>query len=127
MANTVALNGSYTLTLDGLRTVGDMTGTVYLTGSNSSIQSQDITSSAYTALNTSSLSDLRMAWFYNDYINTGSGSVITVATDNAGAKPICILWPDDAVIIAWSGSTPLYAKVTSGSKDAVLQYVLNES
>ena len=122
MANTATIIGSFTLNVGGIRNTADLYTNITLTGDNIIVGSVPVTSSAYTALDTSSLADMRMMWLYND----STSSMVTVATDAAGTKPIAILSPEDSALVPWSGSTQVWVKITSGSKDATFQYSFTE-
>jgi hypothetical protein len=125
MANTFTLNGSATLTLDNARVVGNLGNTITLSGSNGAFLSANIATSSWTGLDTSSLSDFRYGWFYN---NNDTAS-IAIATGSAGANVLFRLQPYDVAVISWTGSVlPLYASATSGpTGSVVLQYILTES
>lgn len=125
MANTFTLNGSATLTLDSARVVGNMSNALSLSGSNGAFVSQNISTSSWSGLDTSSLSDFRYGWFYN---NNDTAS-ITIATSSAGANVLINLQPYDVAVLSWSGSVlPLFAKASSGATGSViLQYIVTES
>lgn len=129
MPNQFILTGTAALTLDNGNIRQSLAQTVTMNGLNGIWQSLNVTSSGWTALPTSSLSDFRYGVFVNDLQLTGSN--ITIATGSAGQYPLAVLQPDDVYILPGSGSgypvQPFYAMVTSGSKDAVLQFMLAES
>lgn len=123
MANTFTVNGSATLTTDGARSVGTLANNITLSGSNGVFQSQNVNSASWSALDTGSLIDLRMGWFFN----TDLTASVTVATGSGGQNTLFTLWPDDSIVVSWSGSNPtLYAK-SAGNSPVVLQYILTES
>ena len=128
MANQVISNGTFTLATGTIRSVGTVATTINLVGTNYVATVQNITASAYQALDTSSLSDIRAGYFANNDI---SASII-IAWDNAGSKQVMILQPDDSVSWTFSGSAaanPMWAKSVSPAdgKQAALEYILTES
>jgi hypothetical protein len=115
-------SGTFTITTpSGQSWKGDSTVTVAQSGSNSVAVIQNISISAWSGLDTGSLSDVRYMHF--DNVSTGS---IKVATDSAGTNVITELAPNDVSVIAYaSGSLPtLYAKAFNSA--SVLQYILAE-
>jgi hypothetical protein len=128
MANQAIINGTVTIAVDNGRDVGTIATTVTMNGENYISTIQNITSSAYQALNTSSLGDIHGGYFSNNDI---SASVI-IATDSAGTNKVVILYPLSETSWAYSGSiasVPLYAKSVNPSNGqyAALQYMLFES
>ncbi len=125
MANTIKSSGTFSVQLGSTANSynGDLTLNISGTGSNAVSEVKDIPSGSFTALNTSSLSDIKYMYFSNE--NTGS---IQVAIDTAFTKVLTTLEPNDDAKIAWSGSiasSTLYARGTnmSGSQ---LYYILVE-
>jgi len=129
MADTIASSGTYTVSINGSTSkyVGDLSlTTLTKTGSNATADVKNITSaSAWTPLNTSSLSDMRYMYFSNE-----STSSIIVASDSAGTKILTVLQPGDSSLIASSGSIAtqtLYANVPASTSSSVLYYIVSES
>lgn len=126
MANQAIINGTFTLNSGTLRSVGTVATTITLAGTNYVANIQNVTGSAFTALDTSSLADVRAGYFANNDI---SASII-IAFDNAGTKPIAILLPDDSMTWTYSGSiaaSSLWAKAVNVTTSASLEYILCES
>ena len=129
--NTFTLSGTSTFNVGSTRNTANLASTVNINNSGSGYiqETQNITGSAWTALLTSSLSDVKVAWFFN----TDLLSNIVIATGSAGQNILMNLQPDaDTVQLTWSGSLPLFAKsfpsqfgVNTGS--VVLQYILASS
>ena len=123
MANSLAVQTSIFAQLDKFNLGGNSSVNIALTGNNGIGASQEATTGAWTQLNTSLLSDLRAAWFYNDTVLTG---VITIASGSNGEHVLTVLNPGESSLIAWSGSIgSLYVKATG--VDSLVQYVLVES
>jgi hypothetical protein len=128
MANTLTVNGTYTLNASDVRSIGTIAMNNTLGGDNYVATVQNITASAYQPLSTSSLDNVRSGFFANNDI---SASII-VALDNAGTKQVLILSPFDTAVWTYSGSVaavPLWAKSVNPAdgKNAELQYILNEA
>lgn len=123
--NTFTINGSATLVLDATRAVGNMAKTVTLVGSNAGFKSANITASGWTGLDTSSLSDLRYSWFYNNDLTAS----IVIASGSNGEHVVTMLYPGDTAVMPWSASLPqLYAKAFGvTTNQVVVQYILVES
>lgn len=123
MANQTVTQGSFTINSGADRSIWDLSSNVTLVGTNNVQKSSFITASGYTALDTASLSSIRQIYVYNP----STSSIVVVASDNAGANKLTVLWPDDATLINWSGSTQLWAKIVSGSVlPTTFQYALVE-
>jgi|ERR1051326_1976138 hypothetical protein len=124
MANTIVNNGTVTLNTATLRLVSDISFSQTLTGSNAVGHTDNITTSSYQGLITSSLSDIRWVVASNED-DTGS---IAIATDSAGTNRLGYLAPGDSLVVPWSGSTGLYAKAfNTPASSSLLQYVICES
>lgn len=125
MANSLVLNGSWTLTNNTIRNVGTIADTITINGANFVANTQNITTASYSPLDTGSLSDIRAAYFVNNDLTAS----ITIAADSAGTNKLAILWPSDTVLWSWSGSNqPLYAKGSTNSGTTVaLQYIITEN
>lgn len=122
MSNTIYLNGNFQTSMVGGSSNIPISVNVVMTGSNATSDMKNIALTA-TALNTSSLSDLR--YFAANNVGTAS---IQIATDAAMTNIISTLQPNDSVIIPWSASIasiPLYAK--SLVYTSVLSYIVVES
>ena len=125
MASTFTISGTATATLDDVRAAGDLTQNVTLVGGNYMATNQTLTDGAWTPLLTSSLSDLRFAFFSNYDIS----SSVSVATGSTGGNTICVLNPYDIALIPWSGSAsvPLFAKsIHSVDGTTRFEYILVE-
>ena len=126
MANTLTFNGTFTPTFGSLRPVASIATSITLSGSNFIANTLNVTSSAYTPLATSSLSDLRYAFFAN---NDATASII-VAFDTSGTKTLTVIPPDESAVIPYSSSiaaASLYAKAVGSTGSVVLDYILLES
>lgn len=128
MANQVIINGTLSIIVGNVRDVGTIATTFSMSGSNYVSTLQDITASAYQALDTSSLSNVKGGYFSN---NDVSASII-VATDSSGTNKVVIVSPLAETTWAYSGSiasVPLWAKSVSpaNNQTAELQYMLFEA
>ncbi len=125
MADYIRNSGTFTVTKLGSvsKYDGDMTITITKVGINATGDTKNIDSASWQALATSSLSDMRYAYFKNI-----SSSVIQVARDATGTNIITTLQPYDVSIIAMTGSiegVPLYARSLVSS--SVLDYIVTEA
>lgn len=118
---TISLNTTITVNR-GTKDYLPVSYTLNTTGSGYQAGSQTITTSSWQALYTGSASDVIFAYFKN--ADTGS-AVVTIATDNAGTKPVVILAAQQSVPLPWSGSVQFYAEAQNNQ--AELQYVLVQS
>lgn len=132
MANQFILSGASTFNIGNQKTVGTLNSTVTVNNSGSGFvsETQNMTGSAWSPLLTSSLSDVKVGWFYN----ADMSSSIMIATGSAGQNVLMVLQPDsDTVSFAWSGSLPLYGKAFPSSPgvfnngNVMLQYILCSS
>ncbi len=122
MANTIVSSGTVRLSLNSTTVTSDVGFNITMTGSNYQSEAINVTGSVWTALNTSSLSDMR--WLVAS--NEGSGS-IQISKDSSGTVILATLESQDSCIIPCTGSiasNSLFAKsiVTS----SVLQYFVVE-
>jgi hypothetical protein len=128
MSDYIRQTGTFTVTINGSisKFDGDCTLSVVKTGSNAIADVKNIGSaSAWTPLNTSSLSDLRYAYFANE----GTGT-LWIASNSTGTNIISKLDVNDHATIPWSGSIgtiPLYANCPAAGAGSVLYYILAEA
>ena len=122
MANTISINGSFSLTSGASRAVGTLTDSLTLTGSNYTATGQNILSGSWSPLSTGSLNDFRYSFFQNADLT----SSITIATGSGGQNVLAYLNPEDVYVLPWSGSVvpTLFAKATTN--DSLLIYIVSE-
>lgn len=125
MANTLSINGAFTLSADTVRTIGSMQTNVTLDGENYVAENMNVTGSAYRPLQTGSLSSMAYGYFSNP---NAEGNII-VALDNSGTDKIAVLRPKSEAVWQYSGSiasVPLWAKVEGNTDEVVFEYILVE-
>lgn len=123
MANTISSTGRASINVNGLPVQADFTlATLTLTGSNITATSQNINTGSWQSMDTSSLSDVKFAYFQNPT----TGSTVKVAADSSGTNVITTLTGDEDswAWIPWSGTYSFYARAYSGS--AVLNTIFVE-
>lgn len=128
MANQVIINGTLSIVVGNVRDVGTLATTINMSGSSYVSTATDITASAYQALDTASLANVKGGYFSNNDISAS----IVVALDSSGTSKIIVLGPETETTWAYSGSVaavPLWAKAISpaNNQTAELQYFLFES
>jgi hypothetical protein len=116
MANTLSLNGTFTVTIGNPINV-PLSVNITISGSTDLRKTVPIALGSWQALDTSSLAVVR--YLAGDNISTGS---IVIASDSAGTKVIGTLQPGDNILTPWSGSMPLFAQAYNSA--SVLQYYL---
>lgn len=109
--NSIIINGSIQATIESLTSRGDLTVMIYPTGSNVVSDTVNVSTAAYGALPTSSLSDVRYVYAKNDGDYT-----VNIAKDSSGTSVLSVMEAGDVMLLPLSGSNPLYAKAfTSAS------------
>lgn len=113
MSNYVSQQITVTSTVDGVRTVMSSNTNTQTSSSNFLAGSQQVTSSAWTNLSLSQLSDVIALTITND--NTQfSQSVVQVASGSNGQSIIATVIPGGQAVIPWSGSlSTVSAKVVA--------------
>lgn len=116
--NSLTINGSIQSTIGSLTSRGDLNMAIYPTGSN--VVSDVLnTTTSYTGLPTSSLSDIRYLYAKND-----GDYVVYIAKDSSGTNVIATMGVDDVALIPLSGSNSLYVKSDTGA--SLLTIIINE-
>ncbi len=122
MSNQIISQGSITIgDVNQIQAAVNLNLTLAMTGSNLTGDAKNIVSaSAYTPLDTSSLSDVR----YTAFLNSGTASIILAGSSvGGGLNPI--LRPGDVCIMPFSASQQLWANVVTGTV-SLLQYGVAE-
>ena len=125
MAYTLQIQGSISLlTNNQNKNQYFLNDSLTLAGTTYVDETPNITGSAWYACKTGSLSNTKVAYFYN---NDNSAS-ITIATGSAGQNVLGILTPGDSMLFRWNGLTnvPLYAQ-PNGSRSVSLTYFITSS
>jgi hypothetical protein len=103
MSNSISQQLTVTSTVDGVRTVAGSNSNTQTSSSNFLAGGQEVTSSAWTDLSFSTLSDVITVTLTND--NTQySQSVIQFASGSNGASILATIAPGFQAVIPWSGS-----------------------
>lgn len=125
MANTLIINGAFTINSDTVRSIGSMQTNVELSGQNYVAENLNVTSSEYRPLQTGSLDNMAYGYFSNP---NATGSII-VALDDSGTDKVAVLRPKSEAVWQYSGSidtVPLYAAAVDTDDEIVFEYILTE-
>ena len=114
MANSLTLNSTVTSVIDGVRTSVANNQSTQTSSSNFLAGSQNVTSSAWTNISFTQMTDVLAVTVVHD--NTQySQSVIQVASGSNGQTPIAVLTPGVQAVIPWSGSLNTISAKVVGS------------
>jgi hypothetical protein len=125
MANSIRVSGNASVTSDGLTVNNTITYTINMTGSNVTATVTDVALGSWQALNTSSLSDIRIFVASNVPPVDGQSGSIQIASAASGTPVVTILGSGDSVVLPWSGSLGLWARAYTSA--SALQYIVAES
>jgi homogentisate 1,2-dioxygenase len=120
ITNTLSINGTVNLNNQSLLTQGVLTNKLNLSSSNNLGNTQQITGSTWTLINSGSATNLRYFFAAN---NDVSASIWL--TNNTTSASFAFMEPGDTLLIPYSGSIDLYAKTVgaiSGSPSWI-QYI----
>lgn len=119
MANQITSNGTFAIgDSSGMRGTFNLSLALTMTGSNLTLDVKNLPSGSWTALNTSSLSDLR----YGVFVNSGNHDILIGGANGVGLQPR--LAPGDFFIFPYSGSSvpQLFAQGASSTTSSILEY-----
>jgi hypothetical protein len=119
MPNLKITSGTFSQVMESGTNNIDLTMNIATTGSNGLSTVANVGTS-WGTVDTGSCADIRFIGISN--LSTSS---VQVASDAAGTKPVCTVWPDDVALVPWSGSSAFWAK--SLNTPAVVHFIFQES
>jgi hypothetical protein len=122
--NTITSFGQTTFNVGGIQVIGNVQLNYTMTGSNMSAGVINVPTGLWTAMNTSSLTDVKYL-FVENVSSASSGAKIFVSTTNSMTGLSSVLEIGDWSFISQSGSIQLWA-AASGSSAGILSEIVVE-